>query len=233
MKRLATFEWHSPPPTSVDECLAIYDDGTAWFVVRRPRALKGAIGSFIAKPDPEDFKALTSVGPGPVVFELLIPPQVPSIAALLQIAERVSSAALAKPHAVATFYAGPVAAIAAGKLAMSILVVGGGKKAVEFELEPERCTVHFSQAGQTIAWFPMPELDSGFITPDAVGLGGLRMSAKVKPRAYGASAFDIPAPGNATAVSIEVTGWLLEALPDERAPAPFAVRTEDAPIPGA
>jgi hypothetical protein len=98
-------------------------------------------------------------------------------------------------------------------------------------LEPSKCTVHFSQGGQPIAWFAMPELGSGFVTPDAEGLGGLRRRAKVKPGAYGATAFDIPAPGNATAVSIEVAGWLSEALPDERSPAPFAVRTEDAPIP--
>ena len=37
MERLSTVRWHSPPPTSVDEELALYDDGTAWLTVRRSR----------------------------------------------------------------------------------------------------------------------------------------------------------------------------------------------------
>jgi hypothetical protein len=231
LKRLATFAWRSPPPTSVNECLAIYDDGSAWLVVRRPRALTGAIGNFVAQPGDDDLLALTSSGPGPIVFELLSQPRDTKAADLLAIANRVSEAARAKPHAIATFYAGPLAAVAAGRLSMSLLVVGGGTKAVQFELEPAKCTVHLSRDGQPIAWFAMPELGSGFVTPDAEGLGGLRRRAKVKPGAYGATAFDIPAPGNATAVSIQVSGWLAEALPDERSPEPFAVRTEEAPIP--
>jgi len=231
MKRVATFEWHSPPPTSVDECLAIYDDGSAWLVVRRPRALAGAIGSFVTNPSADDVKVLTSAGSGPVVFDVVTPPREPAAAALMEIAGRTSSAALSTPRAIATFYAGPLAAIAGGKLSMALLVVGGGKKAVQFELEPSKCTVHFSSGAQPITWVPMPELGSGFVTPDAEGLGGLRMRAKVKPRAYGATAFDISAPGNATTVSIEVVGWLVESLPDDRSPRPFAVRTEEAAIP--
>jgi hypothetical protein len=231
VKRLATFEWHSPPPTSVDECLAIYDDGSAWLLVSRPRALTGAIGSFVTKPSGDDQNLLASAGPGPVVFEILTRRQDPAVADLMVTANRVSSAALATSRAVATFYASPLAAIAGGELSMALLVVGGGTKAVEFELEPSECTVHFSAGGQPITWFPMPELGSGFVTPDAEGLGGLRRTAKVRPRKYGATAFDISAPGNATAVSIEVVGWLVEALPDERSPRRFAVRTDEAPIP--
>jgi len=232
VSRVATFAWRSPPPTSVDERLAVYDDGTALLVVRRPRALTGAIGTFKTKPRGDDLRSLTAAGPGPVVFELTGRPGDPASAALLAVAERVSAAARAKPRAVATFFAGPLAGVAAGRLSMSLLVVGSGTKAVELELEPAKCTVHFSEGGQPIAWFAMPELGSGFVTPDAEGLGGLRRRAKVKPGAYGATAFDIPAPGNATAVSIEVAGWLAEALPDARLPEPFAVRTEEAPIPG-
>ena len=233
MNRLATFEWHSPPPTSVDERLAIYDDGSAWLVVRRPRSLSGGIGSFMTKPSAGDLKTLTSAGLAPLIFEVLSQPQEPAMAALWATANRVATDARAKPQAIATFYAGAPAAITGGKLSMALLVVGGGKKAVQFELEPSKCTVHFSAGGQPITWFPMPELGSGFVTPDAEGLGGLRMRAKVKPRVYGATAFDIPAPGNATAVSIAVAGWLSEALPDERMPAPFFVRTDDAAIPSA
>lgn len=231
MKRLATFAWHSPPPTSIDECLAVYDDGSAWLVVRRPRALTGAIGSFVMRPGDDDLRALTSSGPGPVVFQVLSQPGDTAAADLLATADRVASAARTKPRAIATFYAGPLAPVAAGRLSMALLVVGGGRKAVQFELEPSKCTVHFSAGGQPIAWFAMPELGSGFVTPDAEGLGGLRRRAKVRPGAYGATAFDSPAPGDATAVSIEVSGWLAEGLPDEPSPEPFAVRTEEAPIP--
>ncbi len=232
MKRLATYAWHSPPPTSVDELLAVFDDGSAWLVVRRPRAGTGAIGSFMVKPAADDLAALTAPGPGPIVFEVLSQPGDPEAGALLAVAERVASAARAAPRAVATFHAGPLGAVAAGKLSMSLLVVGDGTKPVEFELEPSTCTIHFSEGGRSIAWFPMPELGSGFVTPDAEGLGGLRRRANVGPGDYGATAFDIPAPGNATSVAIDVAGWLAEALPDDASPKPFAVRTDEAPIAG-
>ena len=180
--------------------------------MRRPRALTGPIGTYMTKPAPADLEALTSSGPGPVVFEVLGRPGDPAAAALLAVADRVAAAARAAPGAIATFHAGPLGAVA-GTLSMSLLVVGDGTKAVELELEPSKCTVHFSEGGRSIAWFPMPELGSGFVTPDAEGLGGLRRRARVAPGDYGATAFDIPAPGNATAVSIGVAGWLAEALP--------------------
>jgi hypothetical protein len=115
---------------------------------------------------------------------------------------------------------------------MALAVTGGGTKAVQFELEPAKCAVHFTAGGQPVASFPLPELGSGFVTPDAEGFGGLRRRAEVPPGEFGATAFDVPAPGTATAVAIEVAGWLAEAFPDERSPAPFAVRTADTPIPG-
>lgn len=233
MKRLATFAWRSPPPSSVDETLAVFDDGSAWLVVRRPRAVTGPIGTYVTKPGTEDLGLLVAAGPGPVAFDVLAPPAGAAAAALLAVAERVASAARASPRAIATFHAGPLAAVTAGTLSMSLLVVGGGRKAVVLELEPADSTVHFSEAGVPIAWFPMPELGSGFVTPDGDGLGGLRRPATVRPDDYGATAFDIPAPGNATTVSIQVAGWLAEALPDERTPEPFGVRTDEAPIPGA
>jgi len=232
MKRLATFAWRSPPPTSVDELLAIFDDGTAWLVLRRPRTGTGPIGTFRTKPVAADLAALTAAGPGPIAFDVLDPPRDPATAALRTAAERVAAAAQKTPRATATFHAGPSGPVSGGRLAMALLVVGAGKKAVEFELDPGRCTVHFNAGGQPIAWFPMPELGSGFVTPDAEGLGGLRMPAKVPPGDYGATAFDLAAPGNATTVSIHVEGSLSEALPDEPMPAPFAVSTDAAPIPG-
>ena len=232
MRRLATFAWRSPPPTSVDEILAIFDDDTARLVVRRPRTLSGPIGTFVVKLGEDDVATLTGAGPGPVVIDVLGQVQASAPAAVLALAERTSAAARAKPRATATFRASPVAAVAAGTLAMALLVEGGGRKAVQFELEPRRCMVHFSRAGVPVASFPLPELRSGFVSPDGEGFGGLRRRAKVGPGAYAATAFDVPAPADATAVSIDVAGWLVEALPDERTPEPFDVRTDDTPIPG-
>ncbi len=232
MKRLATFTWQSAPPTSVDELLAVFDDGTAHLVLRRPRTGTGPIGTFVTKPAAADLAALTAAGPGPISFDVREQSGDPA-AAVRTTAEEVAAAARTTPRAVATFYASPSGPIAGGQLAMALLVVGGGKQAAAFELDPRHCTVHFSAGGQPIAWFPMPALGSGFVGPDAEGYGGLRMPAKVPPGDYGATAFELAAPGNATTVSIHVEGRLADALPDEPMPAAFAVGTDEAPIPGA
>jgi hypothetical protein len=230
VKRLATFEWRSPPPNSADETMAIYDDGSAWLVVRSPRTPPRAIGTFVAKPTANDLAALTAAGPGPVMFSAVGGAPDRASAELRVTADRVASAAREKPRAIATFQAGPVAPVAGGMLAMALLVDGGGKQAVELELEPRKCTIHLARDGMSVGSMSMPELGSGFVTPEGEGLGGLRRRATIKPRVFGATAFQVPAPADATHVAIDVHGWLAEALPDERAPAPFAVRTMNAPI---
>jgi hypothetical protein len=232
VRRLATFAWRSPPPTSVEEILAVYDDGSAWLVVRSPRSLTGAIGTFTTRPEPDDLAALSAEGPGPVTFDVLHRPDVGAAADLFTIANRVASAARAAPRATALFQAGVVGPAAAGRLSLALAVMGDGTEPVQFELEPEKCSVHFGAGGQPIAWFPMPELGSGFMTPDFEGLGGLRRRATVGPDDFGATAFEIAVPGNATTVSIQVAGFLADALPDERTPEPFSVRTDDTPISG-
>lgn len=231
MKRVGTFTWTSAAPTAVDEELAIYDDGTAWLAVRRPRSVRGPIGTFRTSPEAGDLERLRAAGPGPVAFDVVRGVDDPELTALFALANRVSDLARATPQAVATFQAGGRGG-SAGAVEVSLIVLGDGERPVEFELDPARCTVHFSNAGQPVAWFPMPALASGFVTQDFEGLGGLRMRAKVPPGELGAIAFDVPRPGNATAVSIEVAGRLAEALPDQRTPEPFAVRTEDGSLAG-
>lgn len=234
MTRLATITWRSGPPAAIDEELALFDDGVAWLVLRTPRRAAGMVGTFATRPGPADLEALGGAGPGPHAFDLAGGPQDAATAALRAVADRVAAAALGTPRAAARFEAGTLGPVAGGRLSMAILVTGAGTRAVRFELDPARCTVHFASADrQPVAWFPLPELGSGFVTPDAEGLGGLRRRARVRPGGLGATAFEIAAPGAAATVAIEVAGRLEEGPPDERAPRPFSVRTAPAPIPGA
>ena len=105
---LATFEWHTPPPTSVDEELALYDDGSAVLVVRQPRRPTATVGSYVAHPGADDARLLAAAGPGPVVFDLLAPATDAATEAtggLMAAADRVAADSLATPRAVVTFHA--------------------------------------------------------------------------------------------------------------------------------
>lgn len=232
MRRLATFSWQTPAPTSVDEELAIFDDGSAWLVVRGPRTGTPAIGTYRCEATEADRDLLAAGGPGPVVFDLLNPPPSSADTALMAAADRVARAARELPDAVATFYvqkpesadSGP------GSVALSLLVVGSGTRAVEFELDPEASSILFDQDGGALSWSDLPGLAAGFATPEAVDLGGVRRKAQVKPGEYGAIAVDVPAPVGATVVSARIAGWLSSAPPDEPHPGRFGLRTNDAPI---
>ena len=230
MPRLATFRWRAPGPTSVDEELALFDDDSAWLVVRGSRTLAPSVGTYRCEPAEADRDALLAAGPGPVEFDLLDPPPDPATAALMAVADRVAAAARATPDAVATFHTRPLGLPADGSLALSLLVVASGARAVEFELDPASSSVQFSHDGQPVGWCDLPDLPSGFVTRDAAGLGGVRRRAHVEPGAYGAIAFDVPAPAGGSAVSTRLVGWLVETLPDDPMPGRFRVQTEDAPI---
>jgi hypothetical protein len=52
----------------------------------------------------------------------------------------------------------------------------------------------------------------------------------VAPGAYGAITFEVPVPGAASSMTIQVAGWLTEALPDDPGPHPFVARTVEAPL---
>jgi hypothetical protein len=232
MARSATFEWHTPPPTSVDEVLALYDDGSAVLVLRRPRREGAAIGSYVAHPAADDARLLAAAGPGPVVFDLLAPPP-DAAAALMAAADRVAKDGLATPRAVVTFHAHAAGPASGGTLGATLLAVAGGTVPVEFELDPRSSSVQFfDTGGQPLSWHDLPELPTGFMTSDAEGLGGVLRPAVVKPGAYGAIAFDTKPPAGAASVSILVAGWISDAFPDATDPERFQVRTAAAPIPG-
>ena len=236
MRRLATFSWQTPAPTSVDEELALFDDGSAWLVVRGPRGSSPAIGTYRCEPAEADRVILTGAGPGPVLFDLLQPPADRKRAALMAVADRVASAARKKPDAVATFSiqqlepAGSGPAAKPGSLALSLLVVGSGIRAVEFQLDPNASAVLFEGKGQTLTWSDLPRLAAGFVTPDAVELGGVRRTARIKPGDYGAIAFDVRAPAETSTVAVRLAGWLTSAPPDDPPRGRFGLSTPDAPI---
>ena len=214
MGRLATVRWQSPPPTSFDEELAAYDDGSVWLVVRSSRDGTPTIGTWSTTPTAEDHAAMVAVGD--VVVDLLRAQAVP------EIAERLRTAALAEPVATAQF----LAAGGAGE-SVTLAAVGGGTRPVQFELDPGSLTVHVEKDGAELAWFEPAPPETGFITPSAEGLGGLGRRAEIPPGVMGALSLEVPglAHADGDGVAVGATGWLAEGLPDEPMPARFRVRT--------
>jgi hypothetical protein len=229
VRRLATFAWQTPAPTSVDEELAIFDDGSAWLVVRGPRTDAPAIGTYRCEPPKADHRALSAAGPGSVRFDVLKPAGGDD-AKLRAVADRVAAAARAVPDAVATFYVQQLEQDAPGPLALSLQVVASGTRAVEFRLDPDGSSVLFGRGGHTLSWADLPRLASGFVTEDAVELGGVRRTARIEPGDYAVIAFDLPAPPGASNVAVRVAGWLSSGPPDEDEPGRFDVSTEEAPV---
>jgi len=228
--RLATVRWKTPAPTRVDEELAVYDDGAALLAVRVPRALGSSIGTFTSPLPGDDLAAFVAAGSDPITIDLLSPRRDDAEGALASRADRLATSALKNPVAAATFHVGVVRAGGDARLSVALYVVGSGERAVEFELDPPASSVHFFDSGQPISWADLPDLAVGFVTADAVGLGGLRRRAIVEPGAYGAIAFEVQAPEAATSVVARVAGWLSEALPDDRQPARFEARTAETSI---
>jgi hypothetical protein len=214
MQRLASVRWESPPPTSVDEELAAFDDGTVWLVVRCSRDGSPTIGTWSTTPTSDGHAALVDVGD--VVIDLLHARAVP------EVAEELRAAALAAPVATAEF----VAAQGVGET-VTLAAVGGGTRPVEFELDPDALTVHVERDGATLAWFEVTRPITGFVTPDAVGLGGLGRRAVIAPGAFGAIA--LAAPGmeavDGDEIAVQAAGWLANGLPDQELPLAFRVRT--------
>ena len=219
--RLVTVRWLSPPPTSVDEELVAYDDGAAWLVVRGPRDLSSVIGTWCDTVDPDDLAELIAIGDQTI--DLLEP------AAGSPVAERVRSSVAAKPVATAQFLA---ARGVDGTITLAVL--GDGIRPVQLELDPEAITVHLETAGATTTWFPAAPPTTGFITPDASGLGGLHRRAVVAPGVFGAMVLEVPGSTDveSEAVAVQLSGWLTESLPDDATPARFRVRTVPGREPG-
>lgn len=214
MRRMATVQWQSPPPTSVDEELAAYDDGSVWLVVRCSREGTPKIGMWSATPSPEDHAAL--VAAGDVVVDLLHPQSVP------EVAERLRVTALANPVATARF----IAARGPGETVL-LVAAGEGARPVQFELDPGSLVVHVEKEGAELAWFEPAAPETGFVTPAAEGLGGLGRRAVIAPGAVGALVLEVPqlAHAGGDGVAVSASGWLAEGLPDEEMPHRFRVRT--------
>ncbi len=232
MRRLATFRWQTPAPTSVDEMLTLFDDGTAWLVVRGPRGGDASVGSYVSRPTEADSRRLAAAGTGPHVFDLRAPTD-PGDAELVALAERLAERCRESPRAIVTFHAHLPAAEPDGSPSITLLAVGGGTDPVEFELDPGPSSIqYFDDSGQPTSWQQLPTPETGFVTPDAEGVGGLHSAAVIRPGAYGAIAFESPRPAGAASAAILVAGWLRDALPDEPTPARFQVRTATVAIGG-
>jgi len=225
VERRATFRWQTPPPTSIDEELALYDDGSAWLVVRRPRAGTPTIGTYSVRPSGEQFAALAAAGGQGVTFDLLGPMD-DSAADLMAKADEVADAARQQPLATASFYSPALGPSVDGELSLALQVVGAGERPVQFDIDPLACAVLFSNFGEPVGWREFPDLETGFITPDAEGLGGLGRRAEVPPAGYGAILVKVPVPTPITGVAMQVAGLLYEALPDNVLGQPFEVRTD-------
>jgi hypothetical protein len=214
MERVASVRWQSPPPTSVDEELAAYDDGSVWLVVRSPRDGSPTIGTWSTMPSAADFAALSAAGD--VVVDLLEPHPA------AELAEPLRATALAEPVATARF----VAARGEGET-ITLVALGGGTRPVEFEVDPTTITVHVEKDDATLAWFEARPPITGFITPDAAGLGGLGRRAEITPGAFGVIALDVPGMDTVASehVAVQLSGWLAEGLPDQPMPVRFRVRS--------
>jgi hypothetical protein len=230
MTRLATFVWRSPPPTSVDEALILEED-VARLVVRRPRRVTSAVGSYVGRPSDDDRAALLAAGPGPTTFDLWPSRSEPADLALMAIADRVAETCLLTPRAAVTFTVGVTDTAADGTLGIALLATGAGTEPVVFDIDPTASVVHVLGPSGEITWMPMPRPATGFVTVDAVGVDGVGVAARLEPGIPVATTLQVPIVPGATVIALEVAGWLSEGFPDEPMPARFAVRTADAAIP--
>ena len=217
MPEIARIRWVSPAPTSVDEELVAYDDGTALLVVRTSRDGSPAIGTWRASVAPEEMAVLQGQ-------RREVDLRHPVLDDVIMAADRVAAEARETPVATATFHAGVVPG---GGVAL--LAVGGGTAAAEFELDVDSVVVHLENDGTEVAWHQMDRLGTGFVSPEPEGLGGVGRPAEIAPGSYGVIALNGPPLEAAGAVALEVAGYLRDALPEDASYERFTVRT--APVP--
>ena len=183
------------------------------------------IGTYSTTPSQADFDELVAAGGSEAYFDVLGPIG-PKTADLMTMADEIATAARSTPVATAAFYGQPVGPAKDGEKTLVLQVVGGGTKKVQFQLEPLECAVLFQNLGEPVGWREFPEIETGFITPDADGLGGLGRRAVVAPGAYGAIIVKTLLPTPVTSAAFQLSGTLYEGLPDELVGSRFAVRTE-------
>jgi hypothetical protein len=224
MAEIARIRWQSSLPTSVDEELAVYDDATALLVVRTSRDGAPVIGTWKATVAPADLVLLQGQR-REVDVRHLVPD------AVMATADRVAADARDTPVATATFHTGVVPG---GGVAL--LAVGGGTAPAAFELDVDSVVVHLEDDGKEVAWHRMERLETGFVSPEPAGLGGVGRPAEIAPGAYGGIALAGPpldaAGAVAVAVAIEVAGYLRDGLPEQVSYQRFSVRTAAVPLSG-
>lgn len=221
MAEIARIRWQSPPPTSVDEELVVFDGGSAYLVVRTARDGTPVIGTWRTGVGPADLALLAG---RQLEVDLRHPSDDPAVMA----AERIAAAARELPVATATFHA---SVLPDGEAAL--LAVGGGEDPAGFQLDPDSVVVHLEDGeGNEVGWHPMQRLGTGFVSPEAVGLGGVGRAAEMEPGAYGAIALTGPpiSGERVAAVAIEVSGRLQDAVPEQPSYESFRVRTAAVPL---
>lgn len=218
---LVTVRWHTPPPNSIDERLIVTDDGHARLEVLKPRSLGDTVGTYEGAVEETEVRELTAAGPE---VELDGAFQDPRLAAVAAAADRLAQRLLAWPLAVAQFFARPVGAVPPLPQTLALGVLGSGSQPVEFELNLAECVVHFSSSESPVSSTPLPESSMEFITPDSVGLGGVRQRATIAPGIVGTVSVPLVVPDGADELSVQVVGrWF---LPDEQRAEDFEARTE-------
>lgn len=219
MVEIARIRWTTPPPTSVDEELMVGDDATAWLVVRTSRDGSPVIGTWRASVATADLAVLDGQ-------DREVDLRRPSADPVVQVADRIAADARSSPVSTVTFHA----RVGSGGRAV-LVAIGGGVSAAEFELDAGSVLVHLEDgSGTQIAWHQLDRLETGFVSPEPEGLGGVGRPAEIPPGGYGVIALDGPPLREAHAVAIEVSGRLRGALPDELTFEPFTVRTASVPL---
>ncbi|MFC5729928.1 MULTISPECIES: hypothetical protein [Nocardioides] len=218
MPDIARIRWTTPEPTAVDEHLLVFPDGTALLVVRTSRRGDPVVGTWRGTASPADLAVLDGRD---VEVDLLHPVDDEVIAAADRLAAEVK-----EPVAVLAFAVNP---LPDGRVVL--LAVGDGSAPAGVELDPASLVVHLERAdGSELAWHPVPPLVTGFTSPEAHNLGGVRSPTLIHGGEYGGISLDAPADPGATQVSIGFAGWLRDAAGDEADVRPFRVRTAAAPL---
>lgn len=227
MERIARFAWVGSERIFVDEELVTYDDGSAWLVLRGPREQRGPIGTYRAELEAADVAAVAEFAGKDVAFQVAGGNAVPGEDVhARQLAERIASLCREVPVALATFHVLPAGAPVAGRLNLALVAIGGGDRPAQFELESTKCSVHFHAGREELAWRECPDFPTGFVTAEAVGLGGVGRPAAIEPGGHGVIAFAVDTVPGASNVSMQVSGWLRAALPDAEEPARFRTFTD-------
>jgi hypothetical protein len=219
MAQVGRVRWTTPEPTAVDEELIVSDDGSAMLVVRTSRRGDPVVGTWRGTASPPDLAVLTGVD---LRVNLLEPPDDEAVAA----ADRVAAAA-DRPVAILAFAAN---VLPDGRVVL--LAAGGGDTPAQVELDPESLVVHLEQAdGVEVAWRPVEPLITGFASPGAENLGGVKTPTRIPAGQYGGVVLGAHSAPGATRAAIGLAGWLRDESPDSGDYRGFRARTAAALLP--